>query len=191
VFVGVTVLGDGRPSLILDTAGLALRAGIVTGRNVGEKVEDEAADTTDGSGLLVAIGADGRRRAVRVADVRRLEQFSVDAVERTETVDVVQYRDVILPLVRVADVLTGRRSGAPGETPAELSETVQTVVCESSVGLIGLVVHHIEDIVPEPFALPQMPSPRGVIASLVVDDQVTELLDLEDLIADAGVKRTA
>jgi chemotaxis signal transduction protein len=81
-------------------------------------------------------------------------------------------------------------------TPAPTTDELHTVVCKSSVGLVGLVVGRIEDVVPQPAASattppPQPPSRRGVIASLVVDDRVTELLDLETLVADAGIPRTA
>ena len=79
-------------------------------------------------------------------------------------------------------------------SPTEPEPTVlQTVVCESSIGLVGIVVGRIDDVLPQPatVATPQPPSRRGVIASLVVDDHVTELLDVELLIADAGVWSTA
>jgi hypothetical protein len=52
------------------------------------------------------------------------------------------------------------------------------------------VVGRIEDVVTRPAAIPQPPSRRGVTSSLVLDDQVTELLDVETLIADAGLGRT-
>jgi two-component system, chemotaxis family, sensor kinase CheA len=118
--------------------------------------------------------------------VRRLEQISCESVERSGPIEVVQYRDGILPLVRISDRLPN------GRPPAPDTDVLHTVVCESSIGLVGLVVGRIDDVVPRPstVASPQPPSRRGVIASLVVDDHVTELLDVELLIADAGVWST-
>jgi hypothetical protein len=62
------------------------------------------------------------------------------------------------------------------------------VVCNSSVGLIGLVVKAIDDVVATPATPRQAPSRRGVSATLVLDAGVTEVVDLEVLIADAGLR---
>ena len=190
VFAGVTILSDGRPSLILDVAGLADRAGIVT--PVAPITEQPSSDLGIGqAGLLILTGADGGQLAVRMDKVVRLEQFAIEAVERSGSLDVVQYRGEILPLVRVSDVLLERRTEPRGEAQAPSTVALQVVVCETSLGLVGLVVHRIDDVAPEPSAPKQPPSRRGVSASVVVDGRVTELLDVEALVEDAGLRRTA
>ena len=57
--------------------------------------------------------------------------------------------------------------------------------------MLGLVVGRIEDVVDEPVIPSQPPSRRGIVTSFIVDDRVTELIDLEALIADAGLVTTA
>ncbi len=195
-FGGVTILGDGRPSLILDIAGLAAIAGIAAGSadgvdaimSPGDRADHRAgadaaaaipADSEDS--LLVAVDEGGGRVAVRLRSVRRLEQFDAGSVERIGSTDVVPYDGAILPLLRFG-MLDGRpvdRTFAP---------RLQTVVCDSSVGLVGLVVKAIDDVVPTPAAPREAPSRRGVSASLVLDAGVTEVVDLEVLIADAGLR---
>ncbi len=188
LFAGVTILADGRPLLILDVSVLASRAGIVTAPDE-ETPDVPEAGVTDSTSLLLATGADGSRVAVRLPVVHRLEQFRADAIERSGTIDLVPYRGRLLPLLRVDDMWSG------GETPGRVgtdSDRVQAVVCDSSVGPIGVVVERIEDIVPEPDIPAQPPTRRGVLASLVVAERITDLLDLEALIADAGFgKKTA
>jgi two-component system, chemotaxis family, sensor kinase CheA len=116
-----------------------------------------------------------------MSTVRRLEQIHSESVERSGLREVVQYHGGVLPLVRVTDRLPNARTTSQ-------TDVLDTVVCESSIGLVGLVVGHIEDVVPQPAAaLPQPPSRHGVIASFVVDDRITELLDVELLIAEARV----
>jgi len=64
---------------------------------------------------------------------------------------------------------------------------VQTVVCDSSIGLVGLVVQTIEDIV-EASAVPcETTRCHGVAAALVLEDRVTDVVDIEALISDAGL----
>lgn len=195
-FGGVTILGDGRPSLILDIAGVAVLAGIVTGsadgvdlaKAPGDRADHEAdadsapailADSEDS--LLVAVDEGGGRVAVRLRSVRRLEQFDAGSVERIGPTDVVPYDGAILPLLRF-----GMLDGRP--VAATSASRLQTVVCDSSVGLIGLVVKAIDDVVATPAAPREAPSRRGVSASLVLEAGVTEVVDLEILIADAGLR---
>ena len=191
VFAGVTVLGDGCPALILDSAGLATRAGIIGGAGASAPGAPEATLTDrDPFGLLVFSSPDGGRFAVRMSDVSRLEQFPREAVERTGTIDVVQYGDAVLPLVRVLDAF-GNIGSPAAVLPNEASEMLQTVVCRSQHGAVGLVVHGIEDIVTEPPAPAQASDRRGVAATFVVDNRVTELLDLEVLLADVRLVPSA
>lgn len=189
-FAGVTILSDGRPSLILDVAGLATRAGIVSAGEVAVAVQDPGIDPA-GAGLLIATGADRGKLAVPMGAVVRLEQFLPEAIERSGPLEVTQYRGGILPLVRVGDALAERRAEPRAELEVPSTDALQVVVCETSLGLVGLVVHRIEDVAAEPSVPPQPPSRRGVAASVVVDGWVTEILDVEALIVDAGLRRTA
>ncbi|MEO5838342.1 MAG: chemotaxis protein CheA [Acidimicrobiales bacterium] len=186
-FGGVTLLSDGQPALILDVAGLASRAGITTSCEDIEVRDIEWVAEAAPASLLLASADDGGRVAVDMSTVRRLEQISPESVERSGPIEVVQYRGGILPLLRVTD---GLSSGTQSRKP---SAVLHTVVCESSIGLVGLVVGRIYDVVPRPTTEVTVPPPsrRGAIASVVVDDRITEVLDVELLIADAGVWSTA
>lgn len=193
-FGGVTILGDGRPSLILDIAGVAALAGIVAG-SAGDldptaasvdrpdrrgEPDAQATPAHSGESLLVAVDGGGSRIAVDLRSVRRLEQFDAGSVERIGATDVVPHDGAILPLLRFG-MLDGRPVG-------EMSASrLQTVVCDSSVGLVGLVVKAIDDVVAAPAAPREAPGRRGVSACLILESGVTEVVDLEVLIADAGL----
>jgi two-component system chemotaxis sensor kinase CheA len=174
-FAGVTILGDGRPSLILDVSGVASLAGVVSETDTAP-ADEEASLPDSGDDVLVAVGTDGGRLAVRLDAVRRLESFDTAAIEPMGAHDVVQYRDAILPLLY------------RGASERPVGGTVQTVVCETSIGLVGLVVARIEDIVAEGPLPVQPPSRAGVAASLIVEERVTELVDLEALVAAASLR---
>ncbi len=184
VYAGTTVLGDGLPSLILDVPGIASAAGIVA-----SPVEDSVVGrgATSAGGLLLTTAPDGGRMAVRLSSVRRLESFAPDRVERTGTLEVVQYGDALLPLARVADLLPERRQVDRAPTAEAALAGLPTVVCDTASGLVGFVVASIDDVVDEPQTPSQPASRAGVQACLVVDERVAELLDLDVLAASAGV----
>ena len=184
VFAGVTILADGRPTLIVDLNALAAAAGVVAVRDDRPREVEVSDDVVDESSVLLATGFGGGHLAVSLSAVRRLERFPCQLVQRSGEVDVVQYGDAILPLLRLDALLPDSRADGNGASgPA--AEHVQTIVCHSSGGPVGLVVERIHDVVPEPSAPAQPSSRRGVIRRLVIDDRVTELLDVEALVAHA------
>ena len=187
IFSAVMIPGDGRPSLILDLAGVADAAGVEPDTGVDE--DELTVELADGDDLLVAIAPDGGRVALRLRDVSRLEQLDDALVEHAGDVEMVQYRDALVPLLRVDRLLPERRSERRAAADAPEDGLVRAVVCESSVGAIALVVHGIDDIAPEPVTPPQPASRAGVEACLVIDGRVAELLDIEALVAAARLER--
>ena len=73
--------------------------------------------------LLVSLG-DGRRLALPLSQVARLEEVPREAVERASGQQMIQYRGQILPLVRLADLLPNPAPAAPAgaEDPIDLDE---------------------------------------------------------------------
>lgn len=181
VYTGATIMGDGKVALILDVLGLAQRANVVSAvrqRSLGEKASEPAeADTRRESMLVVAIG-DGGRMAIPLSQVARLEEFPRSAIEHVGPQDVIQYRNEILPLLDVSYML-GTRRGKPARQGAD---TVQVVVYAGKKQRIGLVVDQIVDIVEEAVAVRAPARRRGVSFTGVVQDRVTEFLDVEALI---------
>ena len=202
-FAGATILGDGRVALILDVLGLAQRAGVLSSmreRALTEKV----ATTPEAVGdrqtvLLFATPGDGRM-AVPLAQVARLEEFPRAAIERVGGTEVVQYRNEILPLIRVSRVLrratagrNGKRRTRPTTSAAVATdEKVQVVVYAGAGQRAGLVVGRIIDIVEETIITRSPASRPGVLFTAVIQDRVTEFLDIEGIIraADSGLFRT-
>lgn len=183
VYMGVSVLADGQPALILDVAGVADAAG-VTSRAEAAAVPDLPSAPASESAIVLATIEGGGVVAVRLADVLRLERFPRDRVKRRGDADAVMYGDEIMPLARVAEVLPERRrvprNGS--ETPPYESDAVATIVCRVGDHVLGLVVQQIVDVVPEPPAPTQPAGRPGVIASIYVREQFAELLDLPVLV---------
>ena len=178
-FAGATIMGDGRVALILDVVGLAQHANVVTETRDRPVIDTKARAQSDADQrqtlLLFSVGKD-RRMAIPLALAARLEEFPVSRVERTGATEVVQYRGQILPLIRVADHVAGR------VTPDEPSDILQVVVYAEQGRSYGLVVSQINDIVNESVTIKRASASQGILGSAVVQDRVTDLLDVPGLV---------
>ncbi|WP_436698142.1 chemotaxis protein CheA [Nocardioides sp. BYT-33-1] len=179
-YAGATIMGDGRVALILDVAGIAATAGV--GATQQETAAPVVADAEDRTALLVLEVADGRRAALPLAAVARLEEFGRDRVELSGRSEVVQYRDGILPLVRLASAI-----GLP-ET-SDRSDRISVVVHETgdAAGAVGIVIDRVHDVVEVPVVVTDVGRRAGVTGSAVVQDRVTELVDVETIVRRAAV----
>ena len=185
VFAGATIMGDGRVALILDALGLAQRANVISevhDRALAEK-ERSSSEKMAGSRqtlLLFQTGKDGRM-ALPLALVARLEEFAPNLVENAGRRQVVQYRGQIMPLVRVSEIVEGSgigldSSGAGDQAP------LQVVVYAEQGRSVGLVVDRILDIVEEELVLDHPTQRLGVLGSAVVQQRVTDLLDVQGVV---------
>lgn len=206
VFSGATIMGDGRVALILDVLGLAKQAGVVFGVRDRALAEKTVVTEPVGDRLTVLLfsTAGGGRMAVPLAEIARLEEFPKAMVERAAGQDVIQYRGEILPLIHVSRAMrqargrngsdrARRRVRALPGTMKEEGKKLQVVVHTRGNRRVGLVVGQILDIVEEVIATRAQASRPGVLFTAVVQDRVTEFLDVEGVIrsADRSFDRTA
>ena len=103
-YSGATILGDGRVALILDVQALARRVlnadALEPGR--GPTTDDtRAAASRESLRLLVAGLGEGRKVAIPLSSVTRLENFDRRPSSGSVNREVVQYRGGILPVVRL------------------------------------------------------------------------------------------
>ena len=129
--------------------------------------------------LLFRLG-EARRMAIPLSMVARLEEFSRSQVERAGAHEVVQYRGRLLPLLRLAELLG---EPATGERP----ETLQVVVYAHDGSDVGLVVENIVDIVEETLTIHRRERPGAVYGTAVIQQKVTDLVDVRALIEGGDV----
>ena len=146
-FAGATIMGDGQVALILDVAGLAQRAGVLpatpsTSDQVGSPAPETSEDETTTQKLLVMGVGSGRRMALPIELVHRIEGFSPEVVERSGNLELVQYRDEIVPSARVSPA-------SSAWTRPATDEVMPVVLAKVDEQTIGLVVDEIVDIVEE------------------------------------------
>ena len=174
VYSGATVLGDGRVALILDVQAIARRSLVrdpeLAARAAAESLALAKVQTEQ---VLVAGIGGGRRVAMPLASVARLEHVRADQVELVGGREVVQYRGTILPLARLDRVLG---------TYARESDELLLVVYTRAGRSVGLVVEEIVDIVEDEVGRHSSIDDAGLTGSTVLGDRVTELLDVRSAV---------
>jgi two-component system, chemotaxis family, sensor kinase CheA len=93
----------------------------------------------------------------------------------------VQYRNRILPLVSLRKVL-----GSYAPDPDQRPDPVQVVVFNDGDRSVGMVVDEILDVTEEAVTVRQGSERKGLLGSAVVGKQVTDFLDLHEVIRAAG-----
>src|SRR5271156_235455 len=191
-FAGATIMGDGLVALILDVLGLAQRTGIVS--EAGERPTPAgSAEVHEASAekqaFLVFVGPDDARMAIPLDALARLEEFPAARVEKSGAESVVQYRGRILPLVYLSAALEERRqtSRHPHAASANAEAgVIRVLVCNHDERAVGLVVERIVDIVEESAEVKSAATRKGVLYAAVIQEHVTELLDLDVILGGAA-----
>jgi len=175
-YSGATVMGDGSVALILDAQALARHVFLGEARRSTSIDEGDAAalaarrEDALGRLLLVACG-DGRRAALDLDAVERLEHMDAARVERVGRRESIQYRGDLLDVARLDDVM-GAASPDPGSD-------LDVVIVEAGGTRFALVVAGIVDIATYPRDDARASRSGYASATVVVDGRTTEVLDLE------------
>src|SRR5437764_4138767 len=104
LYAGTTLADDGSPILLFDPAGLAQVGGVkVEAQERAARIaEGPAKAEIKATAVLLFRGADGGRRAVRLAVVDRIEEVPISAVKKASGQLRVQVGEAILPLAGAA-----------------------------------------------------------------------------------------
>lgn len=170
IYAGATLMGDGQVALILDVQAIARRSlsGEIADLDNRAAVEKSAAAGEVTELLVVGIGS-GRRVAVPLAMVTRLELVAQDRLELVGGHEVIQYRDAIVPVSRLARALGSFE---------EPTDEIPLVVFTRGERTVAMVVSEIVEIVSDAGAERSTVDDIGLLGSIVLSGRVTELLDV-------------
>jgi two-component system chemotaxis sensor kinase CheA len=186
-------MGDGRVALVLDVLGLAERANVIAGgksRTLGEHELPSQNNESVPEPLLLFASNAGGQMAIPLSLVARLEEFPRATIENLGSRQVVQYRGGILPLIDVSwelDQLPLRGSMGQSATLPEVPsqhapESIPVIVYAEGDQLVGLIVGRVLDIVHEQIAARSRANRPGVLFTAVVQERVTEFVDIPMLV---------
>jgi two-component system, chemotaxis family, sensor kinase CheA len=168
MFSGNTILGDGSVIMIIDPNAVGARVSPVDAKaELAHATVDKAEANEARTALLLFRAGSQTLKAVPLSLITRLEEISVEAIERCNGGDVVQYRGALMPLVYMQ---TER---------APLPKGVQPVlVFTEARHPAGLAIDEIVDIVEEPLSIDLQADTPGVIGAAIVRDQAVEMIDV-------------
>ena len=181
-YSGATILGDGRVALILDVQALARRALTAEAleRGAGNTASEDQKAAGEHLRMLVAGIGGGRRVAIPLSSVTRLENIASSSVEVVGSREVVQYRGAILPLLRL-----DRHLGAISE---RAGDDLVVVVYSAGARSVAIVVDEIIDIVDEETEVHSDIDDHGLVGSTLIRDRIVEVLDVRAAILAADPK---
>ena len=146
LYSGATVLGNADLALILDPGSIAIKAGIAMSADE-EKARAAEGDTDAGAAkgleyLLVEVA--GRRAAVPLAAVLRIEQLPLSRIEYIGSRPVLNFEGQLLPVEDSGGVL----APADGDLPAlgDSERKIVVVICREGKRHVGIAVSHVLDV---------------------------------------------
>ncbi len=176
-YAGATIMGDGKVALILDVLGVAQQARVVSevrDRSIADNSTSSEKSAADRETFLILSVGD-RRLALNISLVSRLEEILRADTEKANDLDVVQYRGQIMPLLHL-----GRMLDIPTEEDPD--RPLQVVVHSNGNRCVGLIVDRVVDIVETTIDVTRPSLNDDLLASIVVQQRVTDLINVETLI---------
>lgn len=175
VYAGATILGDGQIALILDAVGLARQSNAIAQlqKRLSAIAPTTSPETLDRQLILLVEGPEKARMSIPMLAAVRLETFPLSAIERVGNQELVKYHDRILPLIDLYQVFGG---SVPDR------EEIAVVVVALSASSVGIVVDRIVDIVEDALSFKGAATRPGVRFCTSIQDQVTEMLDIDAIV---------
>jgi two-component system chemotaxis sensor kinase CheA len=140
IFSGATVLGNADLALILDPGAIAIRARV--SMSAEAEPEDAMAGEQEGETArsleYLLVEAAGRRAAVPLADVLRIEQLPVSRIETIGYRPVLNFDGQLLPVEDAGGVLAAAQD--------DPSAQIVVVVCREGNRHVGIAVSHVLDV---------------------------------------------
>ena len=177
-FSGVSILGNGKVSLILDVAGIVKKAAIRRletpddeGARAGEREED--AVTAEVQTLLIFDNDTPERFALPLELISRIEKVSASRIERIKDKQFLQYQGEKLRLVFLEDYLPVTR---PERSP---DDTIGLIVPKGMAHPMGIVFKEVINTTTAAVELDtaSIMAP-GLFGATVIDDRITLLPDM-------------
>jgi two-component system chemotaxis sensor kinase CheA len=156
-------------ALVLDVVGLARRGGLAAPTNRRKtdtpQVPSSPMERDKARHVYLLFGGSrGRRYAVPLPQVARLEECTTLDIDQASGRPVIHRQGGLLPLIRLEE--------------REPGQSIKLVVCDSAGQRVGLSVESILDIVTTNAEPSRIASVPGLVGSTILDGHATDILDL-------------
>ncbi len=166
-FSGNTILGDGSVIMIIDPNGIGQSVGTVASQSMNVIEAAEHAPEQPRTAVLIFRAGSAQPKAVPLSLVTRLEEIDARRIELANGRHLIQYRDQLMPLVRMSEQVRIREDG-----------TQPLLVFSDGSRSMALVVDEIVDIVDDYLDIEPVGEGEGILGSAVIKGQATEIVDV-------------
>lgn len=170
IFSGNTILGDGSVIMILDPNGIAKASGEIGATGNADAAENEHSLVPTGkekTSLLLFGAGGGAPKTVPLALVARLENVDLGRIEYSGQQMMIQYRGLLMPLVKFTDDIDVPRTG---QKPV--------LVFSDRDSSMGIIVDEIIDITEEFVDVQIGGAHKGIVGSAIIADKATDVIDV-------------
>ena len=176
LYAGTTLLDDGRPMMLLDMPSIAAKFGLVeqtrsrSDRGQADSAETNAATSRATIAAMLYRGLDGRRRAVRLGLVRRIETIQRSAIDIEGDRAQVVIGDRLITLV--------------GHEGSDLPDgDCRLLRLSDGAGELAMIVAEVLDAIDLPADMRAPDANTGYEGIALVEGQPVPLIDGHDLFA--------
>lgn len=174
-YSGNTILGDGSVIMILDPNGISAAIGQGAAAAVSQESDDELDKQPDErTAFLVFKAGNKQPLAVPLGLIARLEEISVNSIERAGSRYVVQYRGSLMPLIPVEPNQALKESGNQA-----------VIVFSDRDRSMGLFIDEIVDIVEDNLKIELNSGSSGMLGSAVINGVTTDIIDASHYLSQA------
>ncbi|BDI60297.1 chemotaxis protein CheA [Qipengyuania nanhaisediminis] len=176
IYAGSTLLDDGQPVLLLDVTNIASQRGLVSdarARVLLASDEENAGEQADNPRAMLFTGYDGRRRAIRLELVQRIETAPASAFDLTGANPRAVIDGLILPVIGLPD-------------DAVPAEKIRLLRLGDGASELLYAVREIDDATELENALKPVTDEDGIEAITLVGGKAVALIDGHALFARHG-----
>ena len=192
IFGGATIMGDGSVALILDALGFlnkfsSLKEVQSENQQTYLNTPDEVQNIGEMQENLLFQLFDDRVYAIPLSLVSRLEEFSVDQIEKTGNRPIIRYLNAPMPLINVEKTLgLNAVSGIESYSNGDLS-VLPCIVANIKGKNYGLIVKEIRDISIDKVEIDDAAVDReGILGTIFIQDKTVSLIDMYSIIEAQG-----
>ena len=194
-FMAATFQGDGSPGLILDVDGigdkfdfnnLALEAGKGSSNSFAGR---RSLGTFKDASEFLLFELNGKKRyAVPLCFVFRLENIKRSQVQKSGNLNAIRYRDTIMPILSLQEVLGSGRIGDKTSPPNKLAsessdDSFLAIIIKAADRLFCFEVENIRDVkLIDQLIDGSVKDRPGILGNFIVDDAVTVVIDTWEII---------
>lgn len=178
IFSGATFMGDGSVGLVLDVKKIAEFIGLKKMTdNFSKETNLELKSKEKKSNILITKIEDKSLFAIPLEYIFRIEEISKENIHKSGALDVIQYREQVMPIYNMANIL---------KLPKCLkayADRINVIVVKNNEQYVGFEVEEVLDIVERQEEIDTHAIDRlGILGNVQVNEKTVSIIDVPNML---------